>query len=87
LTYDVYDWLRCLLHRNAMRVCPSRGGDVLDLPVGEVRQSGQHVTQVGVRLNAAAAAAAQEGVEHGTAVTSIHVTDEEPILFVRQISA
>ena len=60
---------------------PGFRGDVLDLPVGEMREAGEHVAQVGVRINAAAAATFDEGVKDGPALAGSGFADEEPVLF------
>lgn len=46
-----------------MSVGPRLGGEVFNLPVGGVGQASEHIAQVGVRINASAAAGFDECVE------------------------
>ena len=59
---------------------PGFRGEVLDLPVGQVREAGEHVAQVGVGIEAAAAAAFDEAGEDGSALAGSGFADEEPVL-------
>ena len=58
---------------------PGFGREVLDLPVGRRGQPGEHVAQVGERVEAAAAAAFDDGVEDGAAFAGLGFADEEPV--------
>lgn len=60
---------------------PSRGSDFGDLPVGHVGQTGEHVAQVGIRIDAAAAAVFNEGIDDGGAFSGSGFTDEQPVPF------
>ena len=44
---------------------PGLGSDILDLPVGHRGEPGEHVAQVGVGIDAAAAATLDNGVKNG----------------------
>ena len=46
---------------------------MLDLPVGHRGKPGEHVAQVGVRIDAAAAATLDNGVEDGAALAGIGI--------------
>ena len=46
-----------------------------------MREAGEHVTQVGVGIKAAAAAAFDDRVEDGSALAGSGFADEEPVLF------
>ena len=52
-----------------------------DLPVGHVRQAGQHVPKIGIGIDAPASATLDEGVKDGAALTGLSLADEEPVLF------
>jgi len=54
---------------------------VLDLPVGHRGQPGKHVAQIGMGIDAAAAATLDNGVEDGAAFAGIGIAEEEPVLF------
>jgi hypothetical protein len=60
---------------------PGLRGDVLDLPVGQVREAGEHVAEVGVGIDPPAAAAFDDRIEDGSALAGLGLADEEPILF------
>jgi hypothetical protein len=51
------------------------------LLVGHARQAGQDVLEIGKRFHAAAAAAFDNRVEDGSAISSVGLTNKEPILF------
>lgn len=55
--------------------------DIGDLPVGHVRQAGEHVAQVSKGIKAPAAAVFDEGVNDGAALSGVGLADEEPVLF------
>ncbi len=48
-----------------MAIGPSFRSEIFDLPVGRPEQAGEHVTQVGVRIDAASTAVFDEGVDDG----------------------
>jgi hypothetical protein len=52
--------------------------DVFDLPVGHVRQTSEHVTQIGVRVDATAPAAVDDRVDDGTALARVRLANEKP---------
>ena len=54
---------------------------MLDLPVGHRCEPGEHVVQVGVRIDSAGAATLDDGVEDGAALAGIGIAEEEPVLF------
>ena len=54
---------------------------MLDLPVGHRGEPGEHVTQVGVGIDAAAAATLDDGVKDGAALAGIGIAQEQPVLF------
>ena len=53
---------------------------MLDLPVGHRGEPGEHVAQVGVGIDAAAAATLDNGVEDGAALAGIGIAQEQPVL-------
>ena len=61
--------------------CPSFGREVFDLPVGGMRQAGEDVVQVSVRIESATATRFDDGVEDGAAFPGLGFADEQPILF------
>ena len=63
------------------RLSPFRGYDSGDLPVGHVRQTSEHIPQVSVRIDPAATAAFDDGVEDGAALAGIGFSEKEPVLF------
>jgi hypothetical protein len=65
-----------LLRRSA----PSRRCDFGDLPVGHVWQAGEDILEIRVRVESTPAAAFDDGVNDGTAFTSIGIADKEPVL-------
>jgi hypothetical protein len=54
---------------------------MLNLPVGHRGKPGEHVAQVGVGIDATAAATLDNGVEDGTALAGIGIAQEQPVLF------
>ena len=54
---------------------------MLDLPVGHRGKPGEHVAQVGVGIDAAAAATLDNGVKDGAALAGIGIAEEQPVLF------
>lgn len=54
---------------------------MLDLPVGHRGEPGEHVVEVGVGIDAAAAATLDDGVEDGAALAGIGIAEEQPVLF------
>ena len=65
--------------RGTLGLRPGRGGDVLDLPVCQVREASEYVAQVGVGIDGAATTAFDDGVEHRSALTGFGGPDEEPV--------
>ena len=59
---------------------PRFRGDLGDLAGGHLRQAREHVAQVGLWVDAAAAAALDEGVEDGSAMAGLGLADEQPVL-------
>ena len=51
------------------------------MPVGHVRQTSEHIPEVSVRIDPAATAAFDDGVEDGAALAGIGFAEEEPVLF------
>ena len=51
------------------------------MPVGHRGEPGEHVAQVGVGIDAAAAATLDDGLKDGAAVTGIGIAQEQPVLF------
>jgi len=60
---------------------PGFGREVFDLPIGGGGQAREDVTQVGEGIDAAAAAAFDDGIEDGAAFPGLGLADEQPILF------
>ena len=67
-SYDGYDRLCSGCRHKGSGSRPGLGSDVLDLPVGHEWQPGEHVAQVGVRIDAARAATLDDGVKDGAAL-------------------
>lgn len=59
---------------------PGCGCHVLDLPVGHRRHTGEHVAQIGLRVDATAAACFDDGEQHRTALACFGLADEQPVL-------
>ena len=66
----------------ASEVSPSLRGDHGDLAGGHLRQAREHAAEVGLRVDPAAAAAFDDGVEDGSALASVRGSEEQPVLFV-----
>lgn len=58
---------------------PGFRGEIFDLPVSRGGEAGEDVAEVGVRVDPAAAAAFDDGVEDGAALASFGGADEEPV--------
>ena len=58
---------------------PSGRDDFPDLPVGHVRQTGEHVAEVGVRIEMPATAAFNDRVEDRAAFARVGFADEQPV--------
>jgi hypothetical protein len=58
--------------------------DLRDLFVGHLGQPGEHVFEVGVRIDASAATAFDEGVNNSAALSGIGIAHEEPVLFLME---
>jgi hypothetical protein len=54
---------------------------MLDLPVGHRGKPGEHVVEVGVGIDAAAAATLDDGVKDGAALAGIGIAEKQPVLF------
>ena len=54
---------------------------MLNLPVGHRGEPGEHVAQVGVGIDAAAAATLDNSVEDGAALAGIGIAEKQPVLF------
>ena len=54
---------------------------MLDLPVGHRGKPCEDVAQVGVGVDAAAAATLDNGVEYRAALAGIGIAQEQPVLF------
>ena len=61
--------------------CPRFGSQTVDLPVGGVRQPGEDVAQIGLGVDAATAAAFDDGIKDSAALTGFGFADELPVLF------
>ena len=61
---------------------PGFRGEVFDLPVGRGGEAGEDVAEIGVGIEAAAAAAFHDGVENGSALAGFGGAEEEPVLLV-----
>lgn len=59
-------------------VVPSFRRDFRDLPVGRVRQAGEHIADVSKWIQTTPAAVFDEGVNDGAALPGIGIVDEEP---------
>ncbi len=55
---------------------PRLGSEVFDLPVGRGWQPGEHVAQVGVRVDASPPATLDDGIDNRAAIASIGFTNE-----------
>ena len=63
-----------------LRLGPGFGGHVLDLLVGQRGQAREHLAQVGLWVDASAAAGFDDRVEDGAAVPGFGFADEQPVL-------
>ena len=54
---------------------------MLDLPVGHRGEPGEDIAQVGVGIDAAAAATLDNSVEDGAALAGIGIAEKQPVLF------
>ena len=59
-------------------------GEFADVPVGGERESSEYVTKVSERVDAAAAAAFDDGVEDGVALSDFGFANEEPVFFAER---
>ena len=66
----------------AGRFRPGLRGDVLNLPVGHRGKPCEHVAQIGVGIDAAAAATLNDGVENGAALAGIGIAEKQPVLAI-----
>ena len=58
-----------------VRFGPGFGADFGDLAGGHLGKAGEHVAQVGQRIDAASAAALEDGVEDGSALAGVGGSD------------
>ena len=65
------------------RLGPGFGGDFGDLAGGHAGKACEHIAQVAERVQAAAAAAFDDGVEDVPALAGIGSSDEQPVLFAK----
>ena len=54
---------------------------MLDLPVGHRGEPGEHVAQVSLGIDAAAAATFDNGVEDSATLAGIGIAEKEPVFF------
>lgn len=52
--------------------------------VGQVRQAGEHIAQVGIRFDATAPATFDDGVNYCAACAGVGFPDEQPVLFSKR---
>lgn len=62
-------------------LCPGYRRDVFELSVGHGRQAGEHIAQICPGIQATGATGFDDRVEDGTALASICIADELPVLF------
>ena len=75
-------WIKRLdVREEPYLTCPRFGSQVLDLPVGGVWQPREDVAQIGLGIDAATAAAFDDGIKDGAALTGLGFADEQPVLF------
>ena len=60
-------------------MCPSFRCEVFYLPVGGGGQPGEHMAQIGVRIESATSAALDDGVEDGAAFPGLGFANEQPV--------
>jgi hypothetical protein len=65
---------------------PRFGSQAVDLPVGGVRQPGEDVAQIGLGIDAATAAAFDDGIKDGAALADLGFADKQPVLFRGQLA-
>jgi len=65
--------------RGALRFGPGLRGGFRDLAVGHAWQSGQNFAEIRVGIEAASAAAFDDGVNDGAAFARFGLADEEPV--------
>ena len=58
---------------------------MLNLPVGHRGEPGEHAEQVGVGIDAAAAATLDSGVKDGAALAGIGIAQEQPALLSKSV--
>ena len=61
--------------------CPGVWSDVLNLPVGHVRQASQDITEVGVGINSVTLTGGYQGVKDGAVLAGFRVAEKQPVLF------
>ncbi len=66
---------------------PSFGGELVDLPIGGVRQLGEDVEQVSEGIKPAPTVAFDDGVENGATLAGAGLADEQPVLFSESCGA
>ena len=81
LGYDICKLLRCLWRKSFARIGPGFWRDILDLPVGHGRQTGEDIAEVSVGFDTVAAAALNDRVDDRATFSSVGVAEEEPVLF------
>ncbi len=59
---------------------PGVGCDVLDLPVGQRRQAGEDLTQVGLRVDSSSATGFDDRAEDSATLSGLGYADEQPVL-------
>ena len=60
------------------------GSYMLDLSVSHGGKPGEHVTQVGMGIDAAVAATLDNGVKDGAALAGLGIAQEQPVLFAQR---
>ena len=66
-----------------MRLRPGCGGDLLNLPVGHRRESGEDIAQIDEWIDSASATGFDDRVDDGAAITGRGFADEEPVLLAQ----
>ena len=61
--------------------CPGVWSDVLNLPVGHVRQASQDITEVGVGINSVTLTGGYQGVKDSAVLAGFRVPEKQPVLF------
>ena len=67
-----------------MLLCPSPGGVVLEVRGFHVGQPGQNILQVGLRIDAAPTAAAQDRIPLRTPLAGVRMPNEQKDLFANR---